>query len=138
MSNHPNRSNAPAFRAAELAAILARHYPDAPPHLVAEVVGDMQRATRAAVRFATDQCNRDLGDPDDARSEYARRRKREDRAQARINSVLLLPSLNPARSQPMCGAPATVELGGDPRGPCGRLHVPGQRGDGWGDGFAIY
>ena len=34
-------------------------------------------------------------------------------------------------------APA-AQLGGDPPGPCARLHIPGQRGDSWGDGFAIY
>jgi hypothetical protein len=34
--------------------------------------------------------------------------------------------------------PARVELGGDPRGACAWLKVPGLEGDGFGDGFGIY
>lgn len=132
------RHETPAFRAAELSAILARHYPDATPHSIAEVVAEMQRATRSAKRFAEDQCNFDLGDPDDARSNYARRSKRQDSAEQRINGRLAHISLIERCTQAVHTEPAKVDLGGDPRGPCGRLHVPGQRGDGWGEGFAIY
>lgn len=135
------RHESPAFRAAELAAILARHYPDAASHNIADVVADMQRATRTAKRFAEDQCTFDLGDPDDTRSDYARRSKRQDSAERRINAVLMRAKLYNLRYTGEAAphaAPAKVDLGGDPRGPCGRLHVPGQRGDGWGDGFAIY
>jgi hypothetical protein len=33
---------------------------------------------------------------------------------------------------------ARVQLGGDARGRCAALLLPGVAGDGWGDGFAIY
>lgn len=124
MSNHPNRCYTPAFRAAELGAILARHYPDAPPHWIAEVVGDMQRATRA---------------------------RRQDAAEMRINLRLARSRLGPVEMPPSPGgddqvdgdgyarhaAPAHVNLGGDPRGACGFLFVPGHSSGHWGGGFPL-
>ena len=137
-----DRSQSPAFRAAELAAILARHYPDASPYRIASVVAEMQRATRAAKAFAEARCNYDLGDPDDSKSDYARRYKRQENAAARINAMLAWTDISPSRHDETIdrkhGLAAKIVLGGDPRGACGRLIIPGQRGDGWGDGFAIY
>jgi hypothetical protein len=126
----------PAFRAATLAAILARHYPDATPHRVALAVDAMQRATRSARNFETNRCNYPMTEAQEARGQ-----NRTAKAQAAINATLgdftLYPAANPHRF-PEHVSPATVSLGGDCRGPCGSLVVPGLRGDGWGDGFAIY
>lgn len=120
-------------RAAELAAILARHCAengdDIQPIMLASVVADMQAAARSAKRIAEHACN--YGYRDDAHE--ARTMKRQDRAQDKINAALAnVACVMPADKRP------TIELGGDPRGPCARLHIPGQRGDGWGDGFAVY
>jgi len=143
MTNHPNRSQTPAFRAAELAALLARHYPAAPIGAIANTVGDMQRAARAAKRHAEALCSYEWAE---ARAEAWARQ--ENRAAARINYRLSLAALDNlpseiARHEPatLAGkhpAPATVTLGGDPRGPCGQLAIHGQRGDGGDDGCAIY
>lgn len=143
MVSHPNRSQTPAFRAAELAALLARHYPAAPVGAIAAVVGDMQRAARAAKRHVEALCSYEWAE---ARAPVWARQ--ENRAAARINYRLSLAALDnlppelaghePATLAGAHPSPATVSLGGDPRGPCGRLTIPGQRGDGWGDGFAIY
>lgn len=121
-----NDVNKPTFRAAKIAAA---------------VVVEMQRATRSAKAFAEAQCNYDLGDPDDDKSEYARRYKRQANAAARINERLqhhcLWAGLPTTKHMPKANA-ARLELGGDPRGACGRLIVPGLMGDGFGEGFAIY
>jgi hypothetical protein len=122
-------------RAAELAVILARHCADAAPHKVASLVCEMQAAARSAKRAAENACNYPMSEEQQARAD-----KRQERAQAKINAALLDlgvvrhddGSANGYRAAP------TIELGGDPRGPCARLHIPGQRGDGWGDGFAVY
>jgi len=127
-------TNSAEFRAAELAALLARHYPAATPDRVAFAVLAMQRAARAAKRFAEDRCNYDLGE-----AREARRQRREDAAEAAVNAWLASRYLSPASAADEAHeSPARLALGGDPRGACGRLHIPGQRGDGWGDGFAVY
>lgn len=140
----------PSFRAsngAELAALLARRYFSATPTSVASVVTAMQAATRAAKKFAEDACNYDLGDSDDPRSASARRQRAQDRKESEINKRLAHPALihpdywspEDKAAPPMNPASAArITLSGDPRGPCARLHIPGMRGDGWGDGFAIY
>lgn len=139
-----NMENDSRYRAAALGALLARHYPAASPNSIGCVVFEMQRATRTAKKFAEDACNYDLGDPDDKRSSYSRRRRAQDKAQAAISARLFNIWLKPAalHMTEAAGeqhvAAAHVGLGGDPRGPCGRLIIPGQRGDGWGEGFAIY
>jgi hypothetical protein len=96
----------------------------------------MQRAARSARNFETNQCNYSMTEV-----QVDRGHKRMASAQARINATLgdftLYPAANPHRF-PEHVSPATVSLGGDCRGPCGSLVVPGLRGDGWGDGFAIY
>jgi hypothetical protein len=103
----------------------------------------MQRATRSARNFETNRCNYPMTEAQEARGQ-----NRTANAQARINAMLALtclfanqPGDAPSRDERVTGlhpAPATVSLGGDCRGPCGSLQVPGLRGDGWGDGFAIY
>lgn len=123
-----NRSS--ASRAAELAAILAQYCTGigaspGPRHIAAAVMA-LQKAARSAKRQAEHACN--YGYRDDAHE--ARALKRQARAQDKLAEQL---------AQLTGGVLACrVELGGDPRGPCARLHVPGQRGDGWGDGYGIY
>ena len=147
MTNHPNRSQTPVFRAAELAAHLARHYPDAAASMVADSINDMQRAARAAKRHAETLCSYEWAE---ARAPVWTRQ--ESRAAERINARLARIRLQPVDMPAMpphaagCDgdgyklhpAPASIRLGGDPRGPCGYLSIPGLPGDGWGDGFAIY
>jgi hypothetical protein len=99
-----DKINSSRFRAATLAALLARHYPDATPHRISLVVWQMQAAARSAVAF--------------------------EKQQDAINKTLA--------ELPTWHGSATVKLGGDPRGPCARLEIPGQPGDGFGDGFAIF
>lgn len=122
-----------AYLGAILAAYVAKCGSEPNPHRIALIVEDMQRATRAAKNWGVRCCNEPMTEAQEARGA-----KREGKAQEAINAALR--ELIPARDKPngdYAYAP-TVELGGDPRGPCGRLHIPGQRGDGWGEGFAIY
>lgn len=125
------------FRAATLATYLARYYPDARPHMIGRVVYEMQQAARAAVAWETKRCNVSMTE------------KQEDAGAARlakletgINALLADMPSDPATClrDPDSGRRlrCTVELGGDPRGPCARLMIPGERGDGFGDGFAIF
>ena len=136
MASNTYRSD--PHRAAELAAVLTAYLCtelrlQPAPHKVAKVVCAMQKAARSAKRQAEHACN--YGYRDDAH--MARTMRRQDRTQARLNIALLDLAEGGAHSTVEPYAP-TVELGGDPRGPCARLHIPGQRGDGWGDGWAIY
>ena len=127
-------SNKPAFRAAELAALLARHYPDANPYQVARLVAEMQRAAKAAVNWETRRCSENMTEDQEERG-----RARIVRAQDGINASLRMHALRYGdRNNVVHNYPAVLSLGGDVRGPCARLTIPGQRGDGWGDGFAVY
>ena len=119
-------------RAAELAVILALHSHECgmipAPHRIAKAVAEMQKAARTAKRAAENACNYPM-----TGEQQARVAKREERLQAELNEELrAMVTVQHADKAP------TIEIGGDPRGPCARLHIPGQRGDGWGDGFAIY
>lgn len=117
-------------RAAELACILTLHIAlrsVAPkPHILAGVVADMQKVARTAKRAAENACNYPMTEKQQAAAE-----KRQNKAQTKINTAL-------AQMMPGHAEAPTIELGGDPRGPCARLHIPGQKGDGWGEGFAVY
>lgn len=127
-------------RAAELGALLARHYPKASVHCVAMAVREMQGAARTAVAWEVKRCNVPMSEVEDDRG-----RERLEKLQGRLNAMLEHGKLHahPAvgelhqRCAPM-EQPARVKLGGDPRGACAWLTVPGLQGDGWGDGFAIY
>ena len=120
-------------RAAELAAVLTQHVilqgAAAKPYLIADAVMAMQKAARSAKRQAEHACN--FGYRDDAHE--ARSMNRVHRAQHNVNV-----GLTALFGTDNVDVVPTIELGGDPRGPCARLHIPGQRGDGWGDGFAVY
>lgn len=117
-------------RSAYLGALIAGHMAEighAPhPLKISIIVDDMQRATRSAKAWGERACNEPMTEAQDAAGA-----RRIDLATLRINDALI--SLYDGHS-----AAPTVDLGGDPRGPCGRLHIPGHRGDGWGEGFAIY
>ena len=120
-------------RAAELACILTLHASSVGatvrPHILADAVAAMQKAARAAKRESERAC--DYGYASEAAANRAV--NRTHKAQARLNAQLV-----PLFGTDNVEITPTVELGGDPRGPCARLHIPGQRGDGWGGGFAIY
>ena len=122
-----------AYLGAILATYAAKCGAEPNPHRIARVVEDMQRATRSAKRAAENACNYPQTE-----AQTARIAKREDKANEAINAALReLIQAGDKPSGDYAYAP-TVDLGGDPRGACGRLHIPGQRGDGWGEGFAIY
>ncbi len=94
------------------------------PHRIAVIVGKMRSYARQAKRAAEAACNYNASE----RTENMRRARLE-RHQAEVNAWLAEYGLAPE---------LRVSLGGDPRGCCGKLHIEGERGDGWGDGFAIY
>jgi hypothetical protein len=124
-------------RAAELGALLARHYPEASIHCVGLAVREMQGAARTAVAWEVKRCNVPMSEVEDERGQA-----RLERLQGRLNMMLAHAPLHlmPAESGAAPHANrATVKLGGDPRGACAFLEVPGLRGDGFGDDyFAIY
>ncbi len=120
-------------RAAQLAVYIAVHSAACgmtpAPGRIARVVVAMQKAARGAERQAEYACSYPVSEAQAARIE-----KRQAREVARLNAELAA-MVGPDYVAVM--AP-TVTLGGDLRGSCGTLHIPGQSGDGWGDGFAIY
>lgn len=121
-------------RAAQLAVYLAVHVascgmtPSA--GLIGRTVANMQKAARSAKRAAEFECNHGYS------GEWgARAASKLGRQTATLNAELR--AMVDGGTFASEHAP-TIELGGDPRGPCATLHIPGQRGDGWGDGFAVY
>ena len=127
-------------RAAELGALLARHYPEASIHCVALAVREMQGAARTAVAWEVKRCNVPM--PEAVRERgTARLAKLQDRLNAMLDHAKLHAHPTVGELHKRCAPmedPARVKLGGDPRGPCARLIVPELQGDGFGDGFAIY
>jgi hypothetical protein len=119
-------------RSAYLGAILAGHMAKLgqEPHAfrICLAVEEMQRATRAAKAWGVRVCNEPMSD-----AQADRGANRIHKAQGAINAALV--EMFGTDDVDLC---PRVDLGGDPRGACGRLHIPGQRGDGWGEGFAIY
>jgi hypothetical protein len=118
-------------RAAQLAVYLAIYGETlgavAVPMRLARVAVAMQKAGRMAKRQAENACNYPMTE-----EQQTRAARRLAKVQTQLNAELdeMVGHRGPL-------AP-TIALGGDPRGPCATLHIPGQRGDGWGDGFAIY
>lgn len=119
-------------RSACLGAWLALHGAkigaDVHPYQLGRIVDDMQRATRAAKSWGVRLCNEPMDD-----RQHDRGMSRIHRMQAKINARLV--ELFGTDDVDLC---PRVEIGGDPRGACGFLHIPGIQGDGWGPGFAIY
>ena len=112
----------PVYRAAELATLLGRFYPNAPHNLVARIVTQMQAATRAAKSWETRRCNYTMSESQAAKGEYTIRRTMDI-----LNTTLSFASLHP--DSPKHPNPAKLDLGGDCRGSCGQLYIPGTRGD---------
>ena len=125
----PNDTNDSRYRAAYLGCVLSAGMSARPrPHVVAALVLDMQRAARAAVGYETRRCSYPMTEAQELRGE-----RRIQRLQDGINARLA--AVWPGEASP------SLSLGGDPRGPCATLTVPGQEGDGWaggGGGFAVY
>ena len=119
-------------RSACLGAWLALHGAkigaDVQPYQLGRIVDEMQRATRAAKNWGVRLCNEPMDD-----RQHDRGMNRIHRMEAKINARLV--ELFGTDDVDQC---PRVEIGGDPRGACGRLLIPGQRGDGWGEGFPIY
>ena len=127
-------------RAAELGALLARHYPAASVHCVGLAVREMQGAARTAVAWETKRCNVPMSEAEDERGQ-ARLKRLQGRLNAMLDHAKLYAHPGVGELHKRCAPmeqPARLSLGGDPRGPCARLIVPGLEGDGFGDGFAIY
>jgi len=143
-------------RAAQLAVYLAIHSQKCgvtpAPGLIARTVVAMQKAARSAKRaaeYAAEYACNGPATPGGMSIEWYRTRQKEFELQQaraekrlardteRLNFDLCALMGYPQLDEPPT-TPPTVTLGGDPRGSCGTLHIPGQPGDGWGDGFAIY
>lgn len=115
-----------------LAALLARHYPEADATLVAGTVNDLLLPlARQAKRHGERECS-DQGY--DVRRGERRLADRLHAAQDYLQTRNLVPLSSKTHA-----APAKLTVGGDPRGPCAHLEIPGMPGDGWGDHtYAIY
>ena len=112
-------------RAAVLAALLARAYPNASTYGVACTVQLLQKVAKAHKASAVRECNFPMTEE---------QQTREDRRLSRLVANV------DAQFATMGETDGVVSwrFGGDPRGPCAALLIAGERGDGWGDGFAIY
>lgn len=123
-------------RAAQLAVYLAMYSQACgvtpAPGLIARTVVAMQKAARSAKRAAENACTCPV-----TPEGVLRAARKQERQQETLNADLRAMVGDVAAWGATDGFP-TVTLGGDPRGSCGTLHIPGQPGDGWGDGFAIY
>jgi len=123
-----------AFRAAQLATIIARAYPAAYPHHIACAVVALRRTAAAAKRHATNLCNSPLTE------------QQENRAENRIGHLVTrateLMNLCAEQRDPAAETPPSYKIttGGDPRGACAWLKIDGIEADGWDreTGFAIY
>lgn len=119
-------------RATVLAVLLANYANGkANPYHLAAIVGRLQAAARMAHRKAENACNAPMTEAQTVRDDAW-----HDKTQATINQILEAEFVN---KHNLPTAP-TVSLGGDPRGPCAYLKIPGVVADGWDRdaGFAIY
>lgn len=124
----PNKPD--PHRAAELAARLAQAYPAARPHLVARAVVSAVNLALYAKHRAELECSYPMTEEN-----VSRAARRIERKAFKIDAELRAAV---GASETGIGAPR-LAFGGDPRGACGMLHIPGQDGDGWGrDGFPLY
>jgi len=115
-------------RAAVLAALLMRHANgNANPYQIAAVVARMQKAARATRLAEMRACNVALTEKQQQAQEMKRNKAQED-----INTTLRFLFRDHAE-------PPTILLGGDPRGACAFLKIPGLPGDGFNstEGFPI-
>lgn len=128
----------PKFRAAYLGALLQRKFPDATPHVIATLVHAMQDAAAQAVDYETRCGNGTLDAINNIHIGSSLRRKlgtvncKLRLLQMEISNPTLAELLTSVSTPP--SPVARIEL----RGSCASLLIAGERGDGWGDGFAIY
>ena len=116
-------------RAAELAVVLGRHYPNATAERIGILVIAMQKAAQLAQRWEAKMLNEHMPSP-----VIERGNQHIERAETQINLELIALG----RDDAFPAAISSVWLGGDARGNCGELRVPGLLGDGVGGGFPIY
>lgn len=132
MSNRPDPT-----RAAELAAILTQRYPHSRPAMVARVMVEAVKLARYAKARAELECSYPMTEENCNRAarriERAAAKVNHDLASAIYGAKLSRRDAETAINMPRC------EFGGDRRGTCGKLIIPGMDGDGWGrDGFPLY
>ena len=125
-----DRSQTPAFRAAELAATLALHCPNTPVYRLARMVTDLQAIAKTAKRHAERMCSdaayvERWSDPETG--EDKRRKRFTEAVSAALKNL-------DTDSRKL----VSVTHSGDPRGAVVHMHIKGLSGDGWGNGFAIY
>lgn len=144
-------------RAATLAAVLARALPDARPGAIAHAVGSMIVAAKAHKRWGETCCSYPLTEAQQKRGDkrcttLARRAmddlwnaaKPLDATDAQMHCKRIaadtLHMLPDYRGEPIAQGDFTIRLtfGGDPRGPCGMLHISDMPGDGFGLGWGIW
>jgi hypothetical protein len=128
-------NKADPVRAAELAAILAQRYPLSRPAMVARVMVEAVKLARYVRARAELECSYPMTEEN-----MNRAARRIERAANRVN-VALAEAVNVPFGAGFAYRERGpwFEFGGDPRGACGRLHVPGMDGDGWSrDGFPLY
>ena len=114
-------------RAAELSALIARHS-TLPPHQIAAHVLHLQRIARQLKAIAERQCNGyhvARYQPNDAWDHDA-----EERDKKRFSKLVTHADDNCRQVQKFAGD-FKIAPGGDPRGPCLRLLIEGERGDGF-------
>lgn len=99
---------------------LARVYPGAPWVLKLATIKILQRTGRAADRAGEAECNRQPVYPDEF---HDKRKATSHKART------ALAQLEPYRAHPVG---VTIEVGGDPRGYCLKLHHPAIGGNTWG------
>ena len=131
-------------RAATLAAVLARALPEASPHRIALAVGAVTHAAKAHRWVAEARCNYNFTEAQETRQDR-RLERLETEAWAMLGLAADSHCPHEARGRDVIewvkghlAGRVRLEFGGDPRGCCGSLIVSDMRGDGWGDGFAIY
>lgn len=124
MANKPDPT-----RAAELAAILAQRYPLSRPVMVARAIVEAVKLARYAKARAELECSYPMTEEN-----MNRAARRIERAARKLNAELAEAVMREGSANM-----PVFEFGGDPRGACGKLRVPGLDGDGWGrDGFPLY
>lgn len=114
-------------RACQLAILLSKA-PGAPSaNIIADLVIRAQKIARAAKRHGENQCNFPMTEEQIARAD-----KRIANQAKKLNADFALVFLGREK-------PSIEAEGGDPRGPCAYLFIPGTQGDSLHDkGLAIY
>lgn len=122
-----NAENRSAYLSAVICAALAKAGAPINPVAVERAVIACQVAAAAAKRWSENCCNYPMTEAQQARGDL-RIERLADKAQAALDEA----------GHPQFPGLFKVEIGGDPRGPCGQLIIAGERGDGFGPGYAIY